>query len=747
MTITLKNGNTYSVVPDDDSARYAELTGSDYIELKFSSAEYIEITPGSSVSFEGRTYWVERPQDVEIVHSRNYGYTVRLETEAARLRYLPFSNPDDNRVSFPVTGTLSDHLGLIVGSLTMQTGETWTAGNGLQTSEQKALTYDALSLREALEMLAEAYDTEFQIEGKTITVGKVEYNKSLPLNLKYGKNNGLLSGIHRSNYGDEPPMMGLYVKSGSRNLNTSSNQDAYGAKTLHMPEEVTHGVAMVIGFDGSKFCWRTGASSWTAQTGFNTSAARYYVVSGGGYKLLYAGTDRDNLTLPDISHGCSVGVAGLEDIYPTITHTVTAVAHTTPSGNDEAIYTITFNNSGNIDYADAQIPGNTIQIVFQSGMLTGKEFDVEFVSPASFRIQGRDIDDEWMPKGSYVPATGDTFKVFNCMLPQAYIRDDSTHTGAEWELAHAAVKYLDQRRGLTYSWSANLDPVYASSMVAANYTKLRIGGYVSFMDTSVQPEALLIRIIGLKQPLNHPKWMEITLAERSSLRRRRRAELLANSEYLTKLENINVTLNTDGQYIGDISNQAAGAVQNVIFDGQQYTPQNGTVTLPHVKTIDGITPLANQAGAMFTGRFMPVMESGENSVESETNARNFCVFDIDDGERGFTIDFRNCHDNHIIIDNSKKHRDLYWQQEASKATQVEVAKAIHLGVIVPPKPKQKRWERDVRSIQQHRKTNKRATAFTELFGVKLKEVDDPVLQQYQTEQSDKKTVRLAIRVR
>ena len=95
----------------------------------------------------------------------------------------------------------------------------------------------------------------------------------------------------------------------------------------------------------------------------------------------------------------------------------------------------------------------------------------------------------------------------------------------------------------------------------------------------------------------------------------------------------------------------------------------------------------------------------------------------------------------------EKYRDLYWQQEASKATQVEVAKAIHLGVIVPPKPKQKRWERDVRSIQQHRKTNKRATAFTELFGVKLKEVDDPVLQQYQTEQSDKKTVRLAIRVR
>ena len=95
----------------------------------------------------------------------------------------------------------------------------------------------------------------------------------------------------------------------------------------------------------------------------------------------------------------------------------------------------------------------------------------------------------------------------------------------------------------------------------------------------------------------------------------------------------------------------------------------------------------------------------------------------------------------------EKYRDLYWQQEASAATKVEVAKAIHLGVIVPPKPKKKNWERDVHSIQQRRKTNKRASAFTELFGVKLKEVDDPVLQQYETEQSDKKMLRLAIRVR
>ena len=67
MTITLANGNTLAIDPSDDSARYAELTGDDRVELKFELPQHAEIAPGSSISFEGKTYYVERPQDVEII--------------------------------------------------------------------------------------------------------------------------------------------------------------------------------------------------------------------------------------------------------------------------------------------------------------------------------------------------------------------------------------------------------------------------------------------------------------------------------------------------------------------------------------------------------------------------------------------------------------------------------------------------------------------------------------------------------
>lgn len=98
----------------------------------------------------------------------------------------------------------------------------------------------------------------------------------------------------------------------------------------------------------------------------------------------------------------------------------------------------------------------------------------------------------------------------------------------------------------------------------------------------------------------------------------------------------------------------------------------------------------------------------------------------------------------------EKNRDRFWQQyEACAATQAEVEEAYTRNVIMRPKKKQKHWERDVRSIQQHRRNTERASMFTELLGVKLKQTEDPILKQYipEEEQKPSKTLRLVIRVR
>lgn len=639
MTITLPNGNTLTITPSDSSARYAQLTGDDWIELKWESSEHVEIPVGSSVTFQGITYVIERPQDVTIQHRRNYEYTVRFDTVAARLKYIKYINPDDGRVSFPVTGDANTHLELLIRGINALSSETWTAGNIIADNKEAVISYDSLSIYEAIELIAETFATEFEIVGTAIYIHKVEYNKSLPLVLSYGNGNGLLPGIKRRNYGDRPPVVALAVKGGNRNLNTSTNTNAYDAKTLHMPVELSHGVAMVIGYDGSKFAysdaWNAGVGYHYAQeTGFDTSNAKYYVIGNSGQILYYAGTNGTTPTMPTLAAGTDMDVANLTDIYPAVTHSVTAVETrqepVQEEGSTETYYTAyNVKIQTTIDYEDAQIPGSSsLTIIFQSGQLTGKEFDANYTldnGVGTFVIISKFIDDERMPGGTFIPAVGDTLRVFNCMLPYAYIRNDSDHSGAEWDMAREAVKTLFAEGGLRYTWEADLSGIYAAGLPQASFDKIKIGGYVSFSDPSVQSSSLLIRITEIKQPLNHPKWVEIKLEDYTRLRRRRRHEAMSDSAERLTITGFEQALQTHSnmiaerptivatkeivseteseeraqaaqttQYWSDHSTYVPAEGEIVIYtDGGSITEGGATVYIPKIKIGDGVTTIGN----------------------------------------------------------------------------------------------------------------------------------------------------------
>jgi hypothetical protein len=83
------------------------------------------------------------------------------------------------------------------------------------------------------------------------------------------------------------------------------------------------------------------------------------------------------------------------------------------------------------------------------------------------------------------------------------------------------------------------------------------------------------------------------------------------------------------------------------------------------------------------------------------------------------------------------------------ATEDEVNQAIALDITQMPeikRKKQHRWEKDVRSIQRHRKTVSKAQKWADLIGVEIKTTDDPILQVYNN-QDKKKTPRwLVVRV-
>lgn len=82
------------------------------------------------------------------------------------------------------------------------------------------------------------------------------------------------------------------------------------------------------------------------------------------------------------------------------------------------------------------------------------------------------------------------------------------------------------------------------------------------------------------------------------------------------------------------------------------------------------------------------------------------------------------------------------------ASEEEVQQAIATYITNRPKQKSKKqrhWEKDVHSIQQHRKMAKKAQKYADLIGIQIKTVDDPTLQLYSTSSKDDQPRWLVIR--
>ena len=96
-----------------------------------------------------------------------------------------------------------------------------------------------------------------------------------------------------------------------------------------------------------------------------------------------------------------------------------------------------------LDYSKCRIPGETATIIFQSGVMTGEEFDLEQTSDAltgydhaarRFKLVPVEKEGGTIPNPNRCPAVGDTYAVFNISLPQAYVCNDATQTGASWDM-------------------------------------------------------------------------------------------------------------------------------------------------------------------------------------------------------------------------------------------------------------------------------------------------------------------------
>ena len=476
-----------SVAVNDNSFRNRRIMGDHNLTLHFSLAEHIEIPVGAYCEFEGERYTLERPENLKMKHSRYFEYTVMFESPEAKAKIWKFRNTVDGRLKFSLTATPREHLQMFVDNMNRR-DKGWTVGECIEGAE-RLISYDHIYCYEALSLMASECETEFFFKGKQVSLCKVQFNKENPLPLSYGRGNGFKSGVARQNGGDTPPVEILYVQGGTENIDASK----YGNAELLLPK------GQQIGYDGKYFL---------GQSGFNADNARYYIVDAEGLSIRRA--DKELSSLTEDSLDCS-------DIYPKRVGEVSSVVVVDETNNFYDIVDASIPQE--LNYEDCLIAGETMSIIFQTGMLAGREFDVKYYHEAKngkaarrFEIVPQEIDGVTMPNKTFAPQAGNKYAVFKCTLPDSYIRNDSDRSGASWDMFREAVRYLYEHEELQFTFTGELDGLWAKKDWVNIGGRIILGGYVLFSDERFQQEGVLVRITGIKDYINNPHCPEIELS-------------------------------------------------------------------------------------------------------------------------------------------------------------------------------------------------------------------------------------------
>ena len=464
---------------DDNSYRNRAVMGDHSLTLYYSLPEHVEIPVGSYCEFQGETFTLKRPENFKMKHKRLFEYTVLFDPPEANAKVWKFRNPVDGRLKFSLTAKPHEHLQMFVDNMNRR-DKGWTVGECIDGVET-LIAYDHDFCIDALTRMASTFKTEYEFTGKRVSLRKIEYNKSNPLPLSYGCGNGFKPGVGRSNTGDNPPTEILFVQGGTDNIDPSK----YGSSELLLPKNQT------LAYDGEHF---------EDEDGFIAKNARRYVVDEAGLSIRR--DDKQLSSLAEDSLDCS-------EIYPKRVGTVNTVVVIDEKNNFYDIVDTSIPSS--LNYEECLIEGETMTVVFQTGMLAGREFEVKYYHNAvkgkaarRFEIVPADIDGQTMPNTTFAPKSGDKYAVFKCMLPTAYICDNATKTGASWDMFRAAVKCLFDNEDLKFTFTGELDGIWSKKDWVNIGGRIKLGGYIRFSDDQFQKDGVLVRITGIKDYINKP---------------------------------------------------------------------------------------------------------------------------------------------------------------------------------------------------------------------------------------------------
>lgn len=455
------NDATTNILANDSSYRYRSLMAKPQLVLKFSLSEYIEFPIGTWCEYQNERYYLNQPQNIKKNGMRNIEYTLNMGGDEDKLSVYKIRNSIDHRLKWSMCAKPHEFLEEIVKNLNERDGvNVWSVGKCI-TANEKTIEFNHAYIDAALQDVANAFETEWEIVNHVISLHKVEYFKDNPLPLSYGKGNGFIPGLGRTTASNEQPIKRLYVQGGDRNIDRSK----YGSSELLLPKGQTYD------YEG-----------------------RTYKADADGYYI--ERIDKVSDAVKEDSLDCS-------ETYPSRVGTVSSIEVANTKKNFYDV--IDKGIPENLNFNNYLIAGENMTLIFQSGMLAGKEFELKYKhSERRFQLVPQEIDGITMPNETFKPQVGDKYAIFGCMLPNEYICDNVSKTGASWDMFREAARHLYEHEEQKFTFTGTLQSLYAKRNWVNIGGYLIVGGYIHFSDEQFAKNGVNIRITGIKDFINSP---------------------------------------------------------------------------------------------------------------------------------------------------------------------------------------------------------------------------------------------------
>ena len=355
------------IEPGNNSQQDKTLGGDNLLSLSFVHYSFVQLDVNDYCEFEGERYWLQERYLPTKKSEGEWSYDVKLYgIESLIKRLLVLENPDgENEAVFTLTAPAAEHVRLIVGSINAGMGNSanWKMG-AVMATENLTIDYNGTYCDEGLRLVAEAAKTEWWVEGQTVNVCRCEHGEELTL--RYPES---ITQLERDTADGAKFYTRLFPMGSSRNIDRAK----YGSVRLQLP---------------------------------------------GGRKYVDMNVDKYG-----IFHHYEE--AAFSAIYPRRVGTASEVRESTVKGNDGKPFKIYWFKDGELPFNpnEYEIGGLVKHVVFQSGELNGRDFEVNYhAGSQEFEIitTWPYSDDIQLPGGTLVPKAGDKYILWNIRMPDEY---------------------------------------------------------------------------------------------------------------------------------------------------------------------------------------------------------------------------------------------------------------------------------------------------------------------------------------